>query len=351
VASVLGIHHVSAIARDPQRNLDFYAGMLGLRLVKRTVNFDDPRSYHLYYGDGTGAPGSLMTFFPSPGARTGRQGPGQAAVVSFAVIPGAIGFWIERLLRHGVAYEGPARRGPRGAEGEQVIAFRDHDGLMVELVAHADAEARPGWGGAAGIPPEHAIRGVHGVTLWVEGFDATERVLVDTLGFRAVREDGNVRRYAAGGGGPAAQVDVRAVGGFMRGLGGAGTVHHVAWHVRDDAAELAAREAVERAGLTPTPVIDRKYFNSVYFREPGGVLFELATSGPGFAIDEPVHALGEALMLPPWYEPRRAEIEAALPRLDLSATGSPAAAAAAPSNASGDGSVRRSATPKPELSR
>jgi predicted esterase/catechol 2,3-dioxygenase-like lactoylglutathione lyase family enzyme len=314
---ILGIHHVTAIASDPQRNLDFYAGMLGLRLVKRTVNFDDPQTYHLYYGDEVGNPGSIMTFFPWPGARRGRQGIGQVAVTSFVVLPSALGFWVERLLRHGVKYEGPTKRGPSGSESEQVISFKDHDGLMLEIVAHAAAEARPAWGDAPGISRENAIHGFHGVTLWVDEGEPTENVLVDTLGFRPVREEGGTRRFEVGDGGPGTFVNVRSIGGFVQAASGAGTVHHVAWSVADDAAQLAARERVVKARLHPTPVIDRNYFHSVYFREPGGVLYELATKPPGFVIDEPVERLGERLMLPPQYEPQRAEIEAILPRIHL----------------------------------
>ncbi|HET7622880.1 MAG TPA: VOC family protein [Gemmatimonadaceae bacterium] len=317
MATVNGIHHVSAIASDPQRNLDFYAGLLGLRLVKRTVNFDDPQTYHLYYGDEVGTPGSIMTFFPWPGARRGRQGTGQVAVVSFAIAPGAIGFWVERLLRHGVHYSGPTKRATAGAGSEQVITFKDHDGLMLELVASEAAEPRPAWDGAPGIARENAIHGFHHVALWVENGDASERALVDTLGFREVHEENGTRRYAACDGGPGTLVDVRAVGGFPRGTSGAGTVHHVAFNVSDEAVELELRQRIVSAGMAPTPVIDRMYFRSVYFREPGGVLYELATSQPGFAIDEPVERLGEHLMLPPQYEPQRAEIEAILPRIHL----------------------------------
>ena len=319
MTSVLGIHHVTAIASDPQRNLDFYAGVLGLRLVKRTVNFDDPETYHLYFGDEIGTPGSILTFFPWPGARAGRQGPGQVAVTSLAILPGAIGFWIERLLRHGIRYEGPAKRGA-GADLENILSFRDHDGSMLELVAHAGAEARSAWADAPGIPREHAIHGFHSVTLWAEEGAATERVLTDVLGFRGVREEGSTKRFAAGDGGPGTLVDLRTIGGFVHGLAGAGTVHHVAWRIPDDAAQLAARERVKDAGMAPTPVIDRNYFHSVYFREPGGILFELATAAPGFAIDEPVAHLGERLMLPAKYEAHRAEIEAVLPPVHLPVT-------------------------------
>jgi glyoxalase family protein len=338
VSVIKGIHHVTAIASDPQRNLDFYAGFLGLRLVKRTVNFDDPQTYHLYYGDEVGTPGSIMTFFPWPGARRGRQGVGQVAVTSFAVLPGAIGFWLERLLRHGIKYEGPTKRGSR-SDAEQVIAFQDHDGLLLEIVAHPGAEARPAWGNAPGIPREHAIHGFHAATLWVERGDASEKVLVNTLGFRAVSEDGTTRRFAVGDGGPGSLVDVRTIGGFVRGASGAGTVHHIAWRVDDDAAELAMREQVEKGGMHPTKVIDRNYFHSVYFHEPAGVLYELATNPPGFDVDEPVEHLGEKLMLPPQYEAHRAEIEAVLPQIHLPT--SPAVAAlfadtTGPEDVSGD---------------
>jgi predicted esterase/catechol 2,3-dioxygenase-like lactoylglutathione lyase family enzyme len=314
--SILGLHHVTAIAGDPQRNLDFYVGILGLRFVKRTVNFDDPQTYHFYFGDETGTPGSIMTFFPWPGARAGRIGSGQVAVTSFSVVPGAIGFWLERLLRHNVKYDGPVRRGT-GADVEQVLSFRDHDGLMLEIIGHPSAESRPVWDKAHGIPREHAIHGFHGVTLWVDASEPSEKVLTGPMGFRGTREDGSTRRFVVGDGGAGRIVDVRDIGGFGRGTGGAGTVHHVAFAVQDDATELAVRERVERAGLRPTPVIDRNYFHSVYFREPAGVLYELATNNPGFAVDEPVEKLGETLRLPPQYEPHRAEIESVLPRIHL----------------------------------
>ncbi|HEY0972065.1 MAG TPA: VOC family protein [Gemmatimonadales bacterium] len=315
MTKVLGIHHVSAVASDPQRNLGFYAGTLGLRLVKRTVNFDDPQTYHLYYGDESGTPGTLMTFFPWPGARRGRQGTGQVAVTSFSITPASLGFWLERLVRRGVAHQGPARRA--GGDDERVITFRDHDGLMLELVAHPDAAYREGWGDAPGIPAEHAIRGFHDVTLWVERGDPSEDVLVDTLGFRLVRDDEGTRRYSVGDGRPGEMVIVRAVGGFLKGVGGAGTVHHVAFSVEDGASQLAVRDRVRDAGLEPTLVRDRKYFQSVYFREPGGVLFELATDGPGFTVDEPLERLGESLMLPGQFEPHREAIEGSLPRIHL----------------------------------
>jgi glyoxalase family protein len=256
MSHVQGIHHVTAIASDPQRNIDFYAGVLGLRLVKRTVNFDDPQTYHFYYGDEVGTPGSIMTFFPWPGARRGRQGPKQVGVTSFAVLPSALGFWVERLLRYGVAYEPLARR-TFGRETESFLAFRDPDGLLLEIVGHPGAEARPAWADAPGIALDQAIRGFHAVTLWVEDGEPTERVLVDTLGFRAVAEAESVRRFEVGGGGVSTYVDVRAVGGVVQGLSGAGTVHHVAFRVPDDAAEMAVRQRFLAAGLHPTGQVDR----------------------------------------------------------------------------------------------
>jgi catechol 2,3-dioxygenase-like lactoylglutathione lyase family enzyme len=301
------IHHVTAIAGDAQRNVDFYAGTLGLRLVKRTVNFDDPQTYHLYYGDELGRPGSLITFFVWPGGRTGRVGPGQVAVTSFAVPPQSIGFWIERLLRHGVRFSGPTARS-FGAGEERVLSFADPDGLMLEIVASPNALEREPWTGAD-VPAEFALRGLHGVTVWEFDGARTERALVDLLGFEIVGDLETTRRYRSDN----SFIDVRTVAEFPDGEITVGTVHHVAWRVSDEAAELALRERLIAGGLEPTPLIDRLYFRSVYFSEPGRVLFELATDGPGFAIDEPADHLGESLKLPPQYEKQRRLIEPMLP--------------------------------------
>jgi glyoxalase family protein len=305
-----GIHHVTGIASDPQRNLDFYAGILGLRLVKRTVNFDDPTTYHFYFGDEQGSPGSILTFFPWPDARRGRQGGGQVAVTSFAILPSSVGFWIERLIRKQVEFQQPAAR----YEDERVIAFKDHDGFMGELVAHPKAEARAGWSGA-GVPPEHAIRGLYSVTLWLDANELTGQLLTNTLGFRLVREQGSIFRYAAGDGGPGSIVDIRCVPGIWSGMMGAGTVHHVAFRASDDPEQMDLRTELTSLGYNVTPQLDRDYFKSIYFREPGGVLFEVATDGPGFDIDEPVEQLGHSLKLPSWLELRRFEIEALLPNI------------------------------------
>jgi catechol 2,3-dioxygenase-like lactoylglutathione lyase family enzyme len=312
-----GIHHVTAIASDPQRNIDFYAGVLGLRLVKRTVNFDDPTTYHFYFGDEAGHPGSLLTFFPWPNAHRGRQGAGQAAVTSFAIVPGSVGFWLERLLKHGIEFEQPATR----FDGERVIALKDPDGLLLELVSHQNVEqqSEPSaeLGAEAQVPSMHRIRGVYSVTLWQDGQQLTAALLTDTLGFKLVREQGSFFRYTSDDSRPGSIVDLRIVPGLWPGTMGAGTVHHVAFRAADDRAQMGVRDELESLGYNATPALDRDYFKSVYFREPGGVLFEIATDGPGFAVDEPIATLGGALKLPAWLEPRRFEIEALLPNVRL----------------------------------
>lgn len=336
-ASILGIHHITAICGEPQRNVDFYAGLLGLRLVKRTVNYDDPGTYHLYYGDGTGTPGSILTFFPWPGLPKGRPGTGQATVISFAIAPGSLGHWVQRLVHHGVPHTGPERRGDA-----QLLAFRDPDGLLLELVTDDRAHERPAWGGGA-VSEEHAIHGFHSVTLWEDGYDDTAALLTEQLGCRLVRQDGEeLFHFAAGDGGPGTRVTVRLAPGFWRGAMGVGTVHHVAWRAADDAAQLALRSVIHAHGCNPTPVIDRTYFHSVYFHEPGGVLFEIATDPPGFTVDEPLEALGERLVLPPHLEAYRARIERGLPPIRV-AEGAETAGAADAGSAAGDAESSKAA--------
>jgi catechol 2,3-dioxygenase-like lactoylglutathione lyase family enzyme len=314
-----GIHHVTAIATDPQRNIDFYAGVLGLRLVKRTVNFDDPTTYHFYFGDESGHPGSLLTFFTWPNANRGRQGAGQAAVTSFAIVPGSVGFWLDRLVRLGVEFEQPSTR----FDGERVIAFKDPDGLLLELVAHqrveeSDARAQSGDDDTERqVPAAHQIRGLYSVTLWQDGHQQTSELLTTSLGFRLAREQGSIFRYTAGDGRPGSIVDLRIVPGLWPGIMGAGTVHHVAFRAESNDVQISVRAQLEAGGYNVTPQLDREYFMSVYFREPGGVLFEIATDGPGFSVDEAPELLGRALKLPSWLEPRRFEIEALLPNIHL----------------------------------
>ena len=307
----MGIHHITAIAGDPQRNLDFYSGTLGMRLVKLTVNFDDPASYHLYYGDELGRPGSLLTFFPWPQGRPGRQGTGQVGTVSLAIPPAALGFWIERLLSHGIRYEGPTRR-----FDEQVLSLKDPDGLLLELVGSARAADMAPWAEGP-VPPEYALRGLHGATLWEDGDTGSADFLTKTMCFQPVGDEGQLIRFQSGDLGTGTVVDLRRAPGFWRGAGGVGTVHHVAFRAENDQLQLTKRAEIEAQGVDITPVIDRQYFHSVYFREPGGVLFEIATDPPGFTIDESAAELGTHLRLPPIYERNRSEIERALPPLRL----------------------------------
>jgi glyoxalase family protein len=308
--TIPGIHHVTAIASDPQRNLDFYAGVLGLRLVKLTVNFDDPDTYHLYYGVGEGRPGTLLTFFHWPGKPRGRAGSRQARSVALSIPEGASDFWAQRLQIHGVLFEVHARF------GDEVISFSDPDHLRVELVANPDE--REFWTDGP-VPAEHCIRGVHSVTLAEEESGRTAAVLAANMGFRRANESGGRIRFIAGRGGAGAIVDVESLPGLAPGRVAAGSVHHVAFRAPDAPAQQVLRDAIAAARLNVTPVVDREYFRSIYFREPGGVRFEIATDGPGFTTDEAAAALGTRLMLPPWLEARRPELEKVLPALRLPA--------------------------------
>jgi glyoxalase family protein len=307
---VSGIYHVTAIAGPARRNLDFYTRTLGLRLVKKTVNFDDPGTYHFCFGDEAGRPGTILTFFPWEHAAPGRSGVGEVFETAFRVPEAAIGYWIHRLVDRGVSAERPAKR-----FGETVLAFRDPDGTRLALVAVSGAEAEPAWSGED-VPAEHAIRGFHGATLLLEEAGPTAAILTDVLGFaEAAREDSTIR-FGAGDTVPGGLVDLRAAGGFLRGRQGKGSVHHIAFRAADDAAQAAMMERLaERHGIRTTEQKDRNYFRSVYFREPGGVLFEIATDAPGFAVDELADRLGEGLKLPPHLEPRRNQIEAVLPEV------------------------------------
>lgn len=304
---IAGIHHVTAMAGPAQRNLDFYAGLLGLRFVKKTVNFDDPGTYHFYYGDETGRPGTILTFFPWPDALPGHPGAGQATVVAFAIPDAAVDAWAGYLADRAVPFEGPAERG-----GERVIGLRDPDGIRLELVGvRGDAEA--GWSGGP-VQEAYAIRSLYSVTLQVPEPDDTAAVLTEVFGYEAAGQVDDRLRFRAGTG-PAAVVDIAVDAGARRGTMGTGVIHHVAFRVPDDEAEAAVREALLARGLDVTSVRDRQYFRSIYFREPGGVLFEMATDVPGFLVDEEVDHLGTDLKLPPWLEPRRSRIEQRLPAL------------------------------------
>lgn len=298
---IVGLHHVTAIASDPQTNLDFYTDVLGLRFVKRTVNFDDPGTYHFYFGDDAGSPGTILTFFPWPHANRGRAGAGEVTKTAFSVPAAALEYWQERLADHGLAVE---RTGPRFHE--QVLTFPDPDGMKIEIVAHADAGAANA-ARFAPVPPEHAIRGFFGVTLLEQKADQTAAIL-NVMGFQRIGEEGNRLRFSAQGQALGNHIDLLVDPNAKFGRSGAGSVHHIAFRAKDDAAQKEWRQELAEH-LDVTPVLDRTYFHSIYFREPGGVLFELATDPPGFALDEPIESLGEELRIPYWLEAKRNLIE------------------------------------------
>ncbi len=305
-----GLHHVTAIATNPQSNVDFYIRTLGLRLVKQTVNFDAPDTYHLYYGDEQGSPSSLLTFFPWPGVSPGRQGAGMSTATAFSVPGSSLGWWYERFTAMAINTDPPVSRGD-----EDVLTFRDPDGMVLDLVA-SDGDQRSGWDGVSDIPAEHAVRGLHAITLSETELDPSATMLTDLLGMTVTGEAGDRARFGMAGGRPGALVDVHA-GVRDRGLQAGGTVHHVAFRAPDLTTMTAWQQELIARGVSVTQILDRQYFKSIYFREPGGVLFEIATDAPGFAVDEPLLELGRHLRLPPWLEPNRDQIAASLPPLQL----------------------------------
>jgi glyoxalase family protein len=297
-----GIHHITAFARDPQANVDFYAGILGLRLVKKTINFDAPEVYHLYFGDQSGSPGTIITFFPWPDSRKGRVGGGQVGITTYVVPPGSLGFWEARLKGFGISVMKAARF------SERYLQFSDNEGLRLELVEREEG-ASSEWS-FGGIPTDKAVKGFGGAVLFSINPAQTMDVLQSVLGMERIGEDVQYARFQSTGElGNLIDVPLAAV---EWGAGGAGTIHHIAWRAKDYEEHEKWRTAVEQGGYQPTPIIDRQYFNAVYFREGGGILFEIATDPPGFALDESPDALGGKVMLPEWFEPRRTEIEANL---------------------------------------
>ncbi|HVT88325.1 MAG TPA: ring-cleaving dioxygenase [Tepidisphaeraceae bacterium] len=312
--NIPGIHHVTAITSDAQKNIDFYCGVLGLRLVKLTVNFDDPGSYHLYYGDELGRPGTIMTFFAWPGAYRGRVGPPQVTETAFSVPAGAIDYWSARLAKMGTDAPTVGER-----FGQPVLGFTDPDGMQLEIVGCTEPK-QSFWAGGP-VQAEHAIRGFHGVTIAEEGYEKTSKIMTDVMGFKLVTSEQNRFRYRAGSGdGFASTVDLLCMPDARHGNIGAGAVHHIAFRVADDEQQKAWHGEIIQAGLNVSPVMDRTYFHSIYFREPGGVLFELATDHPGFTADQAAGELGTQLMLPPWLEPHRAEIQRVVPQVRLPKT-------------------------------
>lgn len=303
-----GIHHISAIAGDPQQNLDFYVGVLGLRLVKKTVNFDDPSVYHLYYGDETGSPGTILTFFPWSRAVKGKPDRGEVVAISFSVPTGSLEYWKNRISDSQLEIEEPFKR-----FGKNVLGLKDPDGLHLELVADPAADEVEGWRNGD-VPDEHAIRGVHGATLSEADYRPTGELLENHLGFEYVEQFGDRHLYRSDA--PFGSY-IEVIDRFdLQGRSGKGTVHHIAFRAKDDEHQLSLREELQKRGYHITEVKDRHYFRSVYFHEPGGVLFEIATDNPGFDIDEEAEQLGTSLKLPGWLEDRRGLIEADLPDLE-----------------------------------
>ena len=305
---ISGIHHVTCISGDAQEYLDFYTNVLGMRMVKRSVNQDAPDTYHLFYADADGHPGADITFFPWPGMPEGKPGYGLSMEVSLAIPFGTLGFWTERLTSKGISATGTKRF------DEQIISFIDPHGLHVALAETRDKREFTPWPKSP-VPADKQILGLHSVRLWERELAATTDFLKSVMGFREAGSENGWQRYRVGAGGSGAHLDLRAMPEEKRGQWGVGSIHHVAWRVADERGQLAVRQRVAEAHRRPTDVIDRFWFRSVYFLEPGGVLFELATDGPGFTADEDLATLGEHLVLPPWLEPMRNEIEAALPRL------------------------------------
>lgn len=305
-----GIHHITGITGDAQKNIDFYTGVLGLRFVKLTVNFDDPRAYHLYYGNGSGEPGTALTFFAWPNVRKSQVGAGEITAIAFAVPAASIPFWKKHLAGLRIPCE------MRERFDENYIHLLDPDGLELELVPEELPSGLVPWKSSV-VPEEYAIRGFHAVTLTEDGSEKTRGFLTQRFGYNPDAASESVFRYVTAGTEPARYLYVRVAPDLPQGVMGAGTVHHVAFRARTDADEMSMREELLRIDMDATPVIDRMYFHSVYFREPGGILFEIATDKPGFTVDEPLESLGTSLRLPPQYEQHRAEITRALPPLKL----------------------------------
>lgn len=310
--TVHGLHHVTAIAGDAQENLDFYVGVLGMRLVKKSVNQDSPGTYHLFFADKAGSPGTDLTFFPWPNSPRARPGVGQIVEVPFGIPTGSLGYWQSRLADYNVDVGDVETR-----FGETTLPLEDPHGLRLALVETDDERDFVPWEDSP-VPAEYQVRGMHSVRMWQEEIEPTETLLTQVMGFEKLGvDDDGWHRYGVDGGGSGRLAELKVMADEGRGSGGAGGVHHAAWRVRDDEEENAVRSRIQNAGLRPTQPIDRFWFKSVYFREPGGVLFELATDGPGFDRDEDSDHLGEELILPPWLEPQRAAIEDALPTLEM----------------------------------
>lgn len=306
---ILGLHHITAIAGDAQRNYDFYTKVLGLRLVKKTVNFDDPQTYHFYFGDEFGSPGTIITFFPWAGVRQGQNGAGMATEIGYSVPAGSLDFWKARFEKLNVRHDIISKR-----FGEKHLAFQDPDGLWLNLIEAKQKDDRKGWE-TEELKIDVAIKGFHTVTLTLNNIEATAAILTEVFGYKLVEQDGNLYRYQTDTVENAAFVDLLESPQAQRGLNAGGTNHHVAFRVKNDEILMEIREKIVARGLHITEKINRDYFYSLYFREPGGVLFEIATDNPGFATDETIENLGRTLQLPSQFEPMREQIEKGLPEI------------------------------------
>ncbi|MBC7846332.1 MAG: ring-cleaving dioxygenase [Flavobacterium sp.] len=308
---ILGIHHITAIAGDAKRNFNFYSKILGLRFIKKTVNFDDPGTYHFYFGDEIGSAGTILTFFPwGEGIQQGRKGSGMATEIGYSVPKGSLDFWEKRLDQHNVIYNKPSKK-----FGERYVSFLDPDGLKLELIESKTADNRIPWE-TDEIKADNALKGFHNITLTLTNIKATAAILTDVFGYQLIEQDVNRFRYATDTVENAAIVDLVELADEKRGHVANGSVHHVAFRVKNDEILMHFREKIDALGLGITPQIDRQYFHSLYFREPGGVLFEIATDNPGFTVDETLENLGKDLKLPPQYESRREEIEKHLVKIN-----------------------------------
>lgn len=298
-----GIHHITVLASDPQKNYDFYTELLGLRFVKKTVNFDAPDVYHLYYGDDKGSPGTILTFFPFPDARRGTRGNGEISAVAFSVPIGSLDYWMNRFAERSIDFNGPSDR-----FGHKYISLMDPDGLLLEIFEDDSVNDSAGWYNGD-VPNEYSIRKFYGVTFNLADITRTKELINGVMGMKQVEQAENITRFESGNNFSRAFVDVivRPDGSFGR--SGAGSVHHIAWRSAGDVEQLEWQKKIRDHGIHTTDVVDRNYFRSIYFREPGGILFEIATDPPGFMIDESYEALGTELKLPEWYADRREQIE------------------------------------------
>lgn len=301
--AINGIHHITVMASDPQANHDFYTQTLGMRFIKKTVNFDAPDVYHLYYGDEIGTPGTILTFFPFPDARRGKRGAGEINIVSFSVPSDSLQYWIDRFADLAIDFSGPSKK-----FGYEYISLLDPDGMKIEIVADPNVNKINGWNSGI-VPPEHTIRKFFGSTFYLNNSVPTEKLIIETMGAKFIAAEGSIKRYSFGENENLAFVDIVEDKNLPRASSGAGSVHHIAWRTSNDEEQLNWRNKIIGDGFYPTEVVNRNYFHSIYFREPGGVLFEIATDGPGFLIDEKIDSLGEDLKLPEWHEPKRKLIE------------------------------------------